>query len=203
MSLLREKTHLVTIMPIRSKRTAQATVIPTTAESAYGSPPRGREAEKNYRCGNKCMQVQHTYHNDFKYILCITYILPCEIQSITVVAFWAVITVGMLSATLVAKVLVWAAAIIDAAVEVLVTKVLAGIVGVVIASALKLALPASYSVPVDVTVDFSVYPLAGAMPGVLTGICIEVLADVNTNAFAVVMTALEFPVSTPSEEFGR
>ena len=33
---------------------------------------------------------------------------------------------------------------------------------------------------------------------------VEVLTGVNANTFAVVMTALEFPVSTPSlEEFAR
>ena len=32
---------------------------------------------------------------------------------------------------------------------------------------------------------------------------VEVLTDVSVNAFAVVITALEFPVSTPLEEFSR
>lgn len=117
--------------------------------------------------------------------------------------------VGMVSVTLivVAKVLVWAPSIIDmvATAEVLVIKVLTGIVGVVIASDLKFALPASYSVDVssNVTVDFFMCALAGVMFGVLTGICIELLADVSASALAVVMAALEFPMSTPLDGFSR
>ena len=51
--------------------------------------------------------------------------------------------------------------------------------------ALKFALPVSYSVdvPSDVNID----------------LFMDVLGDVNVNAFAVV-TALEFPVRTPLEE---
>ena len=45
--------------------------------------------------------------------------------------------------------------------------------------------------------------LTRVMFGVLPAIGIEVFADVNANAFAVIVTALEFPVSTPLEEFGR
>ena len=46
--------------------------------------------------------------------------------------------------------------------------------------------------------------LAGAMLGVLNEIgVVEVFADVNANAVAVVVNDLEFPVSTPLEEFSR
>ena len=45
--------------------------------------------------------------------------------------------------------------------------------------------------------------LTGAMLGVLTGIGIEALSDVNAKVFAVVIIALEFPLSTPVEEFSR
>ena len=46
-------------------------------------------------------------------------------------------------------------------------------------------------------------PLAAVMLVGLPGIGVEVLADVSANAFAVAITALEFPVSTPLEEFSR
>ena len=55
----------------------------------------------------------------------------------------------------------------------------------------------------DVDGDLFMDAMADIMLGVLTGIGIEVLPDVSANAFAVVMTALEFPVSTPLEEFSR
>ena len=55
----------------------------------------------------------------------------------------------------------------------------------------------------DVAVDLFVDALAAVMIAVLTGIGIEMLSNVAANAFAVVMTALEFPVSTPSKEFSR
>ncbi len=54
-----------------------------------------------------------------------------------------------------------------------------------------------------VTVDFFMYALASVMFGVLTGICIELLADVSASALAVVMTALDVPMSTPLDEFSR
>ena len=59
---------------------------------------------------------------------------------------------------------------------------------------LGFAVPGSCSVDVlsDVAVDLFMDTLADAMLGVLTGIDIEVLADANANAFAVV-TTLEFP----------
>ena len=45
-----------------------------------------------------------------------------------------------------------------------------------------------------VSVDLFMDALAGVMLAVLTGIGIGMLADVSANAFAVAMTALEFPV---------
>ena len=45
--------------------------------------------------------------------------------------------------------------------------------------------------------------LAAVTLVVLISTGIEVLADVNANAFAVAMTALEFPVSIPSEGLSR
>ena len=101
----------------------------------------------------------------------------------------------------VVRVLVRAAAIIDmvAVVEVLVIDVLVDveiIVAGVIVIVLKFVLPVSYSVDVTsgVVLDLFADGLAGVMFSVLPGIGIEVLADVNTNAFAVTMTALKFPV---------
>ena len=106
----------------------------------------------------------------------------------------------------VAKVLVWAASIfgIVVVVEVLSIGVLADveiIVVGVIAIILKVPLPIPYSVdvPSGLVVDSF---MDAVICGALTGIGIEVLADVTANAFAVVMIALEFPVSTPLEEFG-
>ena len=55
--------------------------------------------------------------------------------------------------------------------------------------------------PSEVDVNLFMDALAGAILGVLPGFGIEALADVNAIAFAVVMTDLEFPVSTPLEEF--
>ena len=62
---------------------------------------------------------------------------------------------------------------------------------------LNFALPTSYSVDgtSDVYVNLFMGTLAGAMP--------VIFADVNANALVVAMTALEFPVSTPLEEFSR
>ena len=103
----------------------------------------------------------------------------------------------------VVKVPVWDAAIIGmvVVVEVLVIDVLVGVefieVGVVVI-VLKFALSASCSVnvPPDVTVDWFMDVLTGVMFGVLTRICIDVLAGMNANAFAV-------PVSTSFEGFSR
>ena len=94
-------------------------------------------------------------------------------------------------------------------VEVSVIDVLADVVTVVvgvIVFVLKLALPASYSVgvPSDVAVGLFMDALADTMLGfLLPGIDIEVLANVDVNAFAVVVTDLEFSVSTPLEELSR
>ena len=102
----------------------------------------------------------------------------------------------------VGRVLVRAAAIIDmvAVVEVLVIGVLVDveiIVAGVIVIVLKFVLPVSYSVDVTsgVILDLFADGLAGViMSSVLPGIGIGVLADVNTNAFVAVMTALKFAV---------
>ena len=52
-----------------------------------------------------------------------------------------------------------------------------------------------------VSVDFFVDVLTDSI--LLPGISIEVLTGVNTNACAVVMTALDFRVATPPEELNR
>ena len=69
------------------------------------------------------------------------------------------------------------------------------VVGVIVI-VLKFVLPVSYSVDVTsgVVLDLFADGLADVMSSVLPGIGIGVLADVNTNAFAAVMTALKFPV---------
>ena len=75
----------------------------------------------------------------------------------------------------------------------------------VIAIVLKFAFTVSCSLDVSsgMTIDSFMEALAGVMLGVLSGISVEELADVNTNVFAFRMAALEFPVSTPLKEFSR
>ena len=100
----------------------------------------------------------------------------------------------------VVKVMVWVAAIggMVVVVGVLSIDVLAGVEiiavgGIVIV--LEFALPVSYSVDM---------PSSGvAVDLFMDGIVIEVLPDVRANTFAVFMTALTFPFSTPLEEFSR
>ena len=95
------------------------------------------------------------------------------------------------------------AAIINVVVEVSVIDVEISMV-VVIVIVLNFALSASCSVDVpssEVDVDLFIDALAGTILGVLPGLGIEALADVNAIAFAVVMTALEFPMPTTLEEF--
>ena len=121
-----------------------------------------------------------------------------------------VVTVAVLVA--VVGMLVWDTEIsnVVVVVEVLVIDVLADVEIIVVGAiviVLKFALPVSYSVDVpssDVAVDLFMDALTGVMLGVLTGIGIGVLTDVGANAFAVVMmTDLEFPVSTALEVFSR
>ena len=93
----------------------------------------------------------------------------------------------------------------EVVVEVLVANVSALIdVGFIVVAAiaivLKFGLTVSYSE--DVSSDLFMDALADVMPRVLTGISIEVLVDVNANAFEVV-TALAFTVSTTLEGFSR
>ena len=75
----------------------------------------------------------------------------------------------------------------------------------VIAIALKLVVSVSYTVGVPAARAFGLFKdaLADVIVGILTTIGVEVLADGNTNAFAVAMAALEFPVSTPLGGFSR
>ena len=78
-------------------------------------------------------------------------------------------------------------------------------VGMVVVGAIVIVLifvlPDLYSVnvPSDVAVELFMNALTDIMLGVLLGIGVEVWADANTNAFPVVMTALD--VSTPLKEF--
>ena len=120
------------------------------------------------------------------------------------------ITSVIVTVSVVVKLLVWTAAVIDIVVVVGVLvigvciEVKLIVVGVIVIF-LKCALPVSYSVDAitsNVDVDFFVDLLTDIMLVVLPGIGVEVLADVNANAFTVV-TVLEFPVSTPLEGFSR
>ena len=122
-----------------------------------------------------------------------------------VVAMVAVIVVVVV----VVKVLVWTEATIDmvVVVEVLVIAVLVGVEVIVVGTIViisKSAWPVSNSVDEpssDVAVDLTMEASTGVVMGVLPWICIGALADVNTNSFAVVVAALEFPVSKSLEEY--
>ena len=81
------------------------------------------------------------------------------------------------------------------------------IVAGVIVIVLKFALTVSCSIDVSssgATVELSMDAnIAGAMLGVLVASGIEALSDVNAKVFAVVIIALEFPLSSPVEDFSR
>ena len=105
------------------------------------------------------------------------------------------------------KELVWVAAITDLVVlvEVLGAGVFVDEEFIVVATTvivLKFASTVSYFIdmPSGLVVALCIDASAGVVVGALAGIGIKVLSDVSANSFAVVMTALEFPVSTPSEE---
>ena len=104
----------------------------------------------------------------------------------------------------VVKVLMWDAAIVGRAVgvEVLAIDVMVDVEFIEVVIVLKFALSVPY-VSSDVAIDLFMGTLADIIIDVLTGIGVEVLTDVSANAFAVVMIALEFPVSTPLEGFSR
>ena len=75
----------------------------------------------------------------------------------------------------------------------------------ILVSVIVIVLPVLYSLDVssEAAADLLMGALAEAILGVLTGIGVEVLADVSANAFVVAMPALEFPMSTSLEEFSR
>ena len=153
------------------------------------------------------MQVQHDYHNEFIRYTFPAYHIPCEIQSVAIVAsltVWVIMGVVAMVATIVlvvvvVEVLVSDAAMMDMVIEVLTIGVLAGveiILVCVVVNVFKFAVAVSYSadVPSDVATDLF---MGALMLGALIGIEIEVLlTDANANAFAVVM-------STSLEEFSR
>ena len=110
----------------------------------------------------------------------------------------------------VVKVLMWDTPIIDmvVVVEVMVIDVLVDVEIIVVGFTvivLKLTLSALYSVdvPSDVAVELFMDALTCAIIVFLTEIGVEVLPDVSANAFAVIITALEFPVLAPLEKFRR
>ena len=111
---------------------------------------------------------------------------------------------------LVVEVLVKDTAIMDVVVvvEVMFIGVLADVENVVagvIVTVFRFSLTVSNTVdvPSGVAVDLFMDELAGVMLAVLPDITIEVLTGVNGNAFAVIMTALEFSMSSTLEEFSR
>ena len=95
------------------------------------------------------------------------------------VGLWELVAVT----SVVVRALVCAGAVVGTFVEVLTVDMRVGVVIIVS----------------NVTVDL----LADIMIGVLTNVGVDALLYVNANVFTVVYTALEFPVSTPLEGFGR
>ena len=93
-----------------------------------------------------------------------------------------------------AKVLVWAEAVIGMLVEELVIDVVAA---VAIALEFAMAVPQS----IDVLEDVLMHALTDVTIDVLPDIGAGGLADVNVDILAVVMTVLEFMMSTPLGEF--
>ena len=70
----------------------------------------------------------------------------------------------------------------------------------IVESVSNVALPESSDVAVDLFRD----ALARVLLGIMTGFGVEVLVDMNANAVTVVVTVLEFPMSsTMEEEFSR
>ena len=113
---------------------------------------------------------------------------------------------AIVAVAVVVKVLVWDAATTNRAVIVkgVAIGVLADaeaiVVGVVVI-VLKfswIVVPNSVGVPSGLPIDLFINTLAGVMPGILTGIGVAILAGINANAFAVAMTALDFPFSPAS-----
>ena len=93
------------------------------------------------------------------------------------------------------KVLVWAGAVINMVVEVLVFGVRGIIVVIVLLDNEEIILA---EVAVNVFIDVS----AGVIIGIVLGIGVEVLNGVNVNVCAAVVTALlEFPMATTLGEF--
>ena len=120
-------------------------------------------------------------------------------------ADWVIMVVLPVTASVVevvmVKVMVWVEAMVDmeAVVEVRVIDALADVEIIMVGLnviVFNCVFPSSNAV--DVSSDGT-----DVMLGVLTGIDIEVLDDVNANEFAVVLTTLELPVSTPLNEFTR
>ena len=102
---------------------------------------------------------------------------------------------------LLAKVLVWAEPVINILVEGLVINVrdyvLADVKIIMATIALKFAMAVLQSA--DVVIDVLIDTSTDVTNGVLYSIGVDVLTGVNINIFAVLMKALEFAVSAPSE----
>ena len=104
---------------------------------------------------------------------------------------------------LVAKVLVWAEALVNMLVEGLVITTVSVRVDVLADEeiALEFAVTVSSS-SADVVVDVLISALADVMIAVLPAVGVaDMLADVDVSILAVVMTVLEFTMSTPLREF--
>ena len=130
-----------------------------------------------------------------------------------------VVVLVLVALIVLAKVLVWASAVIEMLVGVFIIDVREIIVVIAmlneveifvanVATVLGFVTPASYSldglssVVVGALIDALAHVLAGVIINAALGIGVEVMADVNVNVCAASMTALvEFPMLTTLEEF--
>ena len=129
-------------------------------------------------------------------------------MSVWVIKVAVAVLLATVEVVVVAKVLLRAAAIIDVGVEgkVSVMGVLVGVVIIVVGVVeivLKCVFLVLYPLGVSSGMDVELFMdgVTDVVLGVLSGIDIAVLADVNANAIAEVIITWGFPESTPLEEF--
>ena len=110
--------------------------------------------------------------------------------------------VAVMVVVVVVKALAWAVAIIDMVVvlEVLFIDMFDG-VGVIVVGAIVIVLKVPLSVPYSVDVPPGV--VVDSFMDASAGVVRAVLPAIGVGVLAVVMTPLEFPVSTPLEECSR
>ena len=129
-------------------------------------------------------------------------------MSVWVIKVAVAVLLATVEVVVVAKGVLRAAAIIDVGVEVKVSVigVLVAVVTIVVGVVeivLKFVFPVLYPLGVSSGMDVDLFMdgVTDVVLGVLPGIDIAVLADVNANAIAEVIITWGFPESTPLEEF--